>query len=69
MASRVGFVNIEISFRQIYDISNLVCWLKDQIPTGNGHLEIFDKEVNDAYRKYLEASGYADMIFLRMEKR
>ena len=68
IAKKVGFSNIKSSYRQVYDISNLIFWLKDKIPTGVGKIELFDQRINEEYRRYLETIGAADFIFLRMEK-
>ena len=68
IAKKAGFSNIKLSYRQVYDISNLVFWLKDKIPTGVGKIELFDQRINEEYRCYLETIGAADFIFLRMEK-
>jgi 2-polyprenyl-3-methyl-5-hydroxy-6-metoxy-1,4-benzoquinol methylase len=68
LAKKAGFEAISISFRQVYDLSNLVLWLRDGKPTGNKQLKVFDNRLNSAYTDYLEESGYADRIFLKMSK-
>jgi SAM-dependent methyltransferase len=68
VAVDAGFVVTEKRFRQVYDLSNLLLWLRDGKPTGNGQLECFDQRINHSYREYLEQAGLADRIFLLLEK-
>ena len=68
VAADAGFVVTEKRFRQVYDLSNLLLWLRDGKPTGNGQLKDFDQRINHSYQEYLEQTGLADRIFLSLEK-
>lgn len=63
-----GFSNPEISFRQNFDISNVMLWLRDRKPTGNGKLDIFDSRINDAWIKFIESAGLGDLVCVEMTK-
>jgi len=67
--ARAGFLVETVTFRQIYDLSNLVLWLRDGMPTGNEKLPIFDRRINRAYQEFLEGAAMGDRLFLRASKR
>jgi len=64
-----GFFDLEISFRQNYDISNIMMWLRDGKPTGNGKFDIFDSRVNTAYIQFVESAGLGDLVCIEMTKK
>jgi len=63
-----GFSDIEISFRQNFDISNAMMWLRDGKPTGNGKFDIFDSRVNSAWVQFIESAGLGDLVCVEMTK-
>ncbi len=63
-----GFSDIEISFRQNFDISNAMMWLRDGKPTGNGKFDIFDSRVNSAWIQFIESAGLGDLVCVEMTK-
>jgi len=63
-----GFSSVKISFRQNFDISNAMLWLRDKKPTGNSKLNIFDSRINDAWIKFLESTGQGDLVCVEMTK-
>jgi 2-polyprenyl-3-methyl-5-hydroxy-6-metoxy-1,4-benzoquinol methylase len=63
-----GFTNIGISFRQNFDISNAMMWLRDGKPTGNGKFNIFDSRINAAWKQFVESAGLGDLVCVEMTK-
>ena len=64
-----GFSNIKISFRQNFDLSNTMMWLRDKKPSGNGKIGFLDKKVNDCWISFLESKGLADLVCIEMKKK
>jgi len=67
LAKKVGFTKIEPIFRQQYDISNLLHWLKDSKPTGLGKLAMFSG-IDESYKKLLEAQGNSNYVYFKLTK-
>tara|TARA_A100001015_G_scaffold266455_1_gene315696 strand:+ start:1613 stop:2515 length:903 start_codon:yes stop_codon:yes gene_type:complete len=68
MSEKAGFSDIEISHRHNFDLSNLIVWLKEQIPSGVGKLDFFDDRINIAWRSFLEETGSSDLVCIKMKK-
>jgi 2-polyprenyl-3-methyl-5-hydroxy-6-metoxy-1,4-benzoquinol methylase len=68
LCKKIGFSNIDISFRHIYDLSNFVLWLKENQPTGLNKLNLFDERSDSAWKSMLEATGMGDLIFFKLTK-
>ena len=43
-------------------------WMRDNSPTGNNKLSIFDSRLNDAWVAFMESSGQADLVCIEMSK-
>ena len=63
-----GFKNISEGFRHEYDLSNVFMWMKDLIPTGIGKIQNISSFCNDAWKRYLEESGKAELLHFSAEK-
>lgn len=68
LAQSVGFSKVEISFRQRYDLSNAMLWMKDSMPTGNGKIKVLDERINSSWTSFVESVGMSDIICIKMVK-
>lgn len=60
---RSGLKTIELIYSQRYDISNHIHWLKEKKPGGLGaYIDIFDENVNSAYKRCLVKKGISDTV-------
>ena len=57
-----GFENISEGFRHGYDLSNAFMWMKDRVPTGIGKVNNISEFCNDAWKRFLEDSGEAELL-------
>jgi 2-polyprenyl-3-methyl-5-hydroxy-6-metoxy-1,4-benzoquinol methylase len=63
-----GFSNAFVSFRQIFDLSNAMLWLRDGVPTGNSKLKFLDSRINSSWATFLESTGMSDTVCIEMIK-
>jgi len=63
-AEAAGLVEAECRFVNTYDVSNVICWLRDRVPTGNGRLNLFDGRLDADWKAFLERAGLADSLWL-----
>jgi 2-polyprenyl-3-methyl-5-hydroxy-6-metoxy-1,4-benzoquinol methylase len=68
MAEQASFSDIRISFRHNFDISNVMLWLRDNKPTGNGKLDFLSNGVDQNWIEFVESSGLADLVCIEMTK-
>jgi hypothetical protein len=68
MAEQAGFSDIKISFRHNFDMSNVMLWLRDNKPTGNGKLDFLSNGVDQNWIEFVESSGLADLVCIEMTK-
>ena len=68
MVDQAGFSDIRISFRHNFDMSNVMLWLRDNKPTGNGKIDFLSNSVNQNWVEFLESSGLADLVCVEMTK-
>ena len=68
MAEQAGFLDIKISFRHNFDMSNVMLWLRDNKPTGNGKLDFLSNGVDQNWIEFVESSGLADLVCIEMIK-
>jgi len=68
VAQNAGFSDIKLSFRHNFDLSNAFLWMRDNSPTGNNKLSIFDSRLNNAWVAFMESSGQADLVCIEMTK-
>jgi len=68
MAEQAGFLDIKISFRHNFDMSNVMLWLRDNKPTGNGKLDFLSNGVDQNWIEFVESSGLADLVCIEMTK-
>lgn len=64
IARQAGFSQAHVGFFHRYDLSNVMCWLRDNKPTGLGKIDMFDESLNEQWRDYLERKGLADSLWL-----
>ncbi len=69
MLDKVGFKNITIEYHHKRDLSNLLFWLNDKKPTGDGKYNLFDEEFNILYKRYLEKKAKASHILIKAVKK
>jgi len=60
---QAGFESFKPGYAQEYDLSNLLLWMKEGRPTGNGAIDLFDQAFDHNYRQYLEDKKLADLLF------
>jgi 2-polyprenyl-3-methyl-5-hydroxy-6-metoxy-1,4-benzoquinol methylase len=68
MAEQAGFKEIKITFRHNFDMSNVLLWLRDNQPTGNGKIDFLSNGVDQNWIEFLESSGLADLVCIEMTK-
>ena len=68
MAEQASFSDIKISFRHNFDMSNVMLWLRDNKPTGNGKLDFLSNGVDQNWIEFVESSGLADIVCIEMTK-
>jgi len=68
MTEQAGFSDIKISFRHNFDMSNVMLWLRDNKPTGNGKLDFLSNGVDQNWIEFVESSGLADLVCIEMTK-
>ena len=68
MLKKIGFSVINIKYEHCMDIANMLLWLRDRVPTGNGSNNLFDAEFNMIYKHYLERVGKASHLFVYVKK-
>lgn len=68
VAHHAGFSDVKITYEHKYDLSNTLCWLRDERPTGSGHIDLFDERLNAQWRSFLEEKGWADNLWLEVRK-
>jgi SAM-dependent methyltransferase len=52
-----------------YDVSNVICWLRDRVPTGNGRLNMFDGRLDADWKAFVERAGMADTLWMELTPR
>ena len=68
MVKQAGFSDIRISFRHNFDMSNVILWLRDNRPTGNGKLDFLNNSIDKNWVEFVETSGLADLVCVEMTK-
>jgi 2-polyprenyl-3-methyl-5-hydroxy-6-metoxy-1,4-benzoquinol methylase len=62
LAMRAGFNKVTIQYRQRYDISNALHWIRDHRPSGFGKTSLF-RNLDEVFRQHLECAGKADFLY------
>ena len=57
-----GFQNIDLSYKQRFDLSNSMLWIRDGRPTGMGKLSLLSG-LDELYKKELVDQGRTDFIY------
>ena len=65
LGKMAGVSRIEIQYRQNYDISNALHWIKEGRPTGMAKTKMF-QNLDPAFRSHLEGKGISDFIYAFM---
>jgi 2-polyprenyl-3-methyl-5-hydroxy-6-metoxy-1,4-benzoquinol methylase len=68
IAEKAGFSDIKISFRHNFDMSNMILWLRENKPSGNGKLPFLSNSVDKNWIEFVESSGFADLVCIEMTK-
>lgn len=62
------FKKFKISFLHFYNFANFVNWANKGSPIGLKKMSLFDEQIDSFWRVYLEKKGYADNLFVKLEK-
>ncbi|AGF78963.1 methyltransferase family protein [Desulfocapsa sulfexigens DSM 10523] len=62
IAVLAGYKSVELIYKNRFDLSNALHWLRDNRPTGKGKTQLFTP-LDCEYKKNLEQSGKADFIY------
>ncbi len=62
LASMSGYNSIEIIYKNRFDLSNALHWIRDHMPTGSGEIQLFDG-LDGSYKHILEQTGQTDFIY------
>lgn len=65
LANSLNFKRIEFIYKQKYDLSNLLLWLKDKKPTGIGNISILN-QLDFLYKKILEDKGLSNYLYVKL---
>lgn len=68
LAEKSGFKVKDAVYKQRYNLSNLLNWMKNRRPMGNDRINIISDELEDAYIKSCEEMGVADYILVYLKK-
>jgi len=61
------FSNIKIKFKQQYDISNSLTWIRDRVPGGNAKWP-FLNALDPLFRNHLEQTGMSNFLYATAER-
>ena len=67
LSQRAGFKETEIFFKQRYDISNALHWVRDNTPTGTGKFKLL-QGMDSTYMQLIESLGRSDYIYAFFRK-
>lgn len=65
LANELNFKKIEFIFKQKYDLSNLLLWLRDKKPSGLGTVNTLN-EINCSYKKVIEKQGISNYLYAKL---
>lgn len=65
ISKKLGFKKIELIYKQKYDLSNLIIWLRDKKPSGNSKITNL-ANLNDIYSKTLEDQGLSNYLYVKL---
>ncbi len=65
LANSLNFKRIEFIYKQQYDLSNLLLWLRDKKPTGIGNVNILN-QIDFLYKKTLEDQGLSNYLYVKL---
>lgn len=68
MAIKAGFTIEKTAYKQRYNFSNLLMWLSEGKPNGNGHLPFITQELEDEYIRSCEEKQVADYLLIYLRK-
>jgi 2-polyprenyl-3-methyl-5-hydroxy-6-metoxy-1,4-benzoquinol methylase len=66
--NNAGFKNIKVEYFHNLDISNLLIWAKDKTPSGLNFISLFNNNINEIYKKYIEEEGKSNYLWIEAEK-
>ena len=67
LAGNAGFEVAELRYKQRFDISNALHWLRDGRPTGLGRTPAL-AALDSHYVQHLEETGRADFLYAELRK-
>ena len=67
LSQRAGFKETELFFKQRYDISNALHWVRDNTPTGTGKFKLL-QGMDSTYIQLIESLGRSDYIYAFFKK-
>jgi 2-polyprenyl-3-methyl-5-hydroxy-6-metoxy-1,4-benzoquinol methylase len=65
LATLAGFKQVSIRYKQRFDLSNALHWIRDHRPTGWGKTLIFH-DLDGVYQQHLEGAGQSDFLYARL---
>lgn len=68
IVKKSGFSDMSIYFRHNFDLSNMIMWLRDRVPTGIGKSDFFDKRLNNIWEGFIESAGFSDLVCIEITK-
>lgn len=63
-----GFTNIKCGFRNGYDLSNALAWLRNREPTGLGLIKNISNDYNSTWINFIEKSKQAELLHFPASK-
>jgi len=67
LAKRIGFNEVDYQYKQRFDFSNFMHWLKDRKPTGLAKINTF-KDLDSSLQTVLERNGQSDYLYMMFKK-
>ena len=68
LCSQAGFTDVQQGFLHNYNLSNTLHWLKDKQPRGDIDFDFISPMCDEAWKKSLELSGMAELLFFELRK-
>lgn len=62
-ANAAGLAAVEVRTIHRYGMANAMLWMRDRKPSGRGQLAGIDRNADDLWKTYLNASGRGDNLF------
>jgi 2-polyprenyl-3-methyl-5-hydroxy-6-metoxy-1,4-benzoquinol methylase len=67
LAEKSGLKNVAIKYKQRFNLTNALQWIKEGKPTGNSDA-LFSESLESSYQQEVEKTGKADYIYMIAQK-